>query len=108
MYTLATGDELGLNTLVRPLHVYDAKKICGKLNTGHGPYLWCALSKDGKEAWFWFIPRENVSMDEFEVAFITEGEADDPDTQEVVWPNEMRDESLDQVYKTVYKNFISK
>jgi hypothetical protein len=108
MQVNANGDGLDINTLKAPLHVHDAKKVCDMLKNGHGPYLWCAMQKGDKEVWFWFIPRENMDADDFEVAFITEGKAVDPDTQGVVWPKTLKGMPLDQVYKMTYKDFIQK
>jgi hypothetical protein len=95
-----------LDNLVAPTHMRDAKKICPELNSGHGPYMWCAVPKGDREIWFWFIPNEQVDIDDLEVAFITEGIAIDPDSQIVKWPRALLGASLSQAYKQAYREFL--
>lgn len=105
--TRLVGVSLDWTTASAPLYVHDIKKACTQLTNGHGPYLWCAKRADEKkEAWFWFVPRKNVDSDDFEIAFITEGMTDNPDSQVVIWPKELRGKALDQVYRSVYGDVV--
>jgi hypothetical protein len=103
----AVGEkDLGLERLFTPIHIRDAKKICPVLNNGHGPYMWCAISKGEREIWFWFVPKEQVDTNDLEVAFITVGMAVDPDSQIVAWPRALLGTSLNQAYKKTYREFL--
>jgi hypothetical protein len=106
-FTFGAGDAI--HDIKKPFHVADARKVFGKLKNGHGPYLWSS-SPDGKtDIWFWFLPHRGSdasdSHNELEIVFISEGEADNPDTQQVVWPDAFSNMPLKQVYQQVYAGF---
>ena len=99
-----------IDQLHKPVHLAEIKKIFGSLSVGHGSYMSVELKGNKKEMWFWFLPSEEAKSeqfeedsDQFEVSFITIGIADDPDSQQIVWPKKYVGLPLEKVSEDVYR-----
>jgi hypothetical protein len=102
-----------INRLHKPVYLADIKKLYAPLNHGHSSFMSVELKGDTQEMWFWFLPSEDAKSDsfsgnpdQFEVPFITIGNVDDPDSQQVVWPKKYVGQSLKNDYSDVYKDLL--
>lgn len=93
-------------SLKRPIHIAEIRRIYGNLHTGHGPFLSSRQKENGKEIWFWFLPKKGVDPEQFEISFISSASVNDPDSQTIIWPNEYVGLSLEKAYENVYKDYL--
>jgi hypothetical protein len=77
-----------------PLAIKNVEARFGKYQHGHGPYIWYECKEiPNREYWFWFLPiSQGIDPKEFEVAFITIVNTEDPDDFEIVWPKDLKQE----------------
>ena len=91
-----------------PLTFGQVERRFGRAMQAHGPARWYRCSdRDGMALWFWFQrPKDHQewnSIGEIGVSYITLSPADDPDTQEIVWPTSATGRDANLTLKNLYK-----
>ena len=113
------SSEQKYKQLTTPLLLGQLTKIYGVRKQGHGPYVWFELPDQKIELWAFYMPIKdkrledsqalddfqiNKRLDDFQVMFLTEVEKNKEDNAKVVWPKQYVGQSVEQVYKVVYKS----
>ena len=95
----AWADECGapitveaVQKLPQPVTLGQLTKTLGKWCQGHGGVSWYRASA-GKEIWFWWQNRSQTVTDQaavpgYQVLVATESDAEDSNTQKIIWPPE--------------------